>query len=70
MSPIDQFGLDSGQFVAAQLEVPWIRALVAFLLDGALPLDPYLRISSVFVLRGWLDSLKKRAVRETGNKQC
>lgn len=42
-SPVDQFSLDREQFVSEQLEVPWIKALVAFLLDGALPLDPYLR---------------------------
>ncbi|KAE8986476.1 hypothetical protein PR002_g22342 [Phytophthora rubi] len=41
-SPVDQFGLDFELFVRAQQDVPWIKALVAFLLDGALPLDPFL----------------------------
>ncbi|KAG1688772.1 hypothetical protein DVH05_003082 [Phytophthora capsici] len=42
-SPVDRFGLDRDQFVKEQQEVPWIKALVAFLQDGALPLDPFLR---------------------------
>ncbi|KAG1683654.1 hypothetical protein DVH05_017834 [Phytophthora capsici] len=42
-SPVDRFGLDREQFVKEQQEVPWIKALVAFLRDGALPLDPFLR---------------------------
>ncbi|KAE9200610.1 hypothetical protein PF004_g18959 [Phytophthora fragariae] len=47
MSPVDRFGLDFEQFVGEQREVPWIKALVAFLLDGALPLDPFLRATIV-----------------------
>ncbi|GMF42734.1 unnamed protein product [Phytophthora fragariaefolia] len=46
-TPVDRFGLDLDQFVQAQQEVPWVKALVAFLLDGALPLDPLLRATIV-----------------------
>ncbi|KAL3662801.1 hypothetical protein V7S43_012203 [Phytophthora oleae] len=42
-SPLDRFGLNREQFVAEQQEVPWIKALVALLLDGALPLDSQLK---------------------------
>ncbi|KAG3129193.1 hypothetical protein PI126_g21074 [Phytophthora idaei] len=42
-SPIDAFGLDYDKFVAEQKRVPWMRALKAFLNDGALALDPQLR---------------------------
>ncbi|GMF40671.1 unnamed protein product [Phytophthora fragariaefolia] len=46
-TPVDRFGLDFDQFVQAQQEVPWVKALIAFLLDGALPLDPLLRTTIV-----------------------
>ncbi|KAE8879464.1 hypothetical protein PF003_g36339 [Phytophthora fragariae] len=42
-SSVDVFGLDSELFLAEQQEVTWIRALVALLQDGAVPLDPFLR---------------------------
>ncbi|KAG2900390.1 hypothetical protein PC117_g21987 [Phytophthora cactorum] len=42
-SPIDAFGLDYDKFVAEQERVPWMRAVKAFLSDGALALDPQLR---------------------------
>ncbi|KAE8970769.1 hypothetical protein PR001_g27106 [Phytophthora rubi] len=47
LTPVDRFGLDFDQFVQAQQEVPWVKALVGFLLDGALPLDPFLRATVV-----------------------
>ncbi|GMF41059.1 unnamed protein product [Phytophthora fragariaefolia] len=40
---VDVFGLNSELFLEEQQEVSWIRALVALLQDGALPLDPFLR---------------------------
>ncbi|RAW20510.1 hypothetical protein PC110_g23048, partial [Phytophthora cactorum] len=46
-SPIDAFGLDYDKFVAEQERVPWMRALKAFLHDGALALDPQLRVSAL-----------------------
>ncbi|GMF55212.1 unnamed protein product [Phytophthora fragariaefolia] len=33
-------------------EVPWVTALVAFFVDGALPVDPYLR-STIVKMRSW-----------------
>ncbi|GMF32976.1 unnamed protein product [Phytophthora fragariaefolia] len=36
-------GVPTAQFVRTQHKVPWIRVLVEFLVDGALPMDPYLR---------------------------
>ncbi|KAE9029633.1 hypothetical protein PR001_g11481 [Phytophthora rubi] len=42
-SSVDVFGLDSELFLAEKQEVTWIRALVALLQDGAVPLDPFLR---------------------------
>ncbi|KAG3241582.1 hypothetical protein PI124_g13550 [Phytophthora idaei] len=42
-SAVDVFGLDREQFLTEQQEVVWIRALVAFLTDGALPIDPLTR---------------------------
>jgi hypothetical protein len=42
-SQVDLFGLDSEQFLKEQQKVPWIKALIALLDDGALPLDPFLR---------------------------
>ncbi|KAE8988354.1 hypothetical protein PR003_g23459 [Phytophthora rubi] len=47
LTPVDRFELDFDQFVQAQQEVPWVKALVGFLLDGALPLDPFLRATIV-----------------------
>ncbi|GMF60132.1 unnamed protein product [Phytophthora fragariaefolia] len=47
LTPVDRFGLDFDQFVQAQQKVPWVEALVAFLLGGALPLDPLLRATIV-----------------------
>uniref|UniRef100_H3H3R4 RNA-directed DNA polymerase n=1 Tax=Phytophthora ramorum TaxID=164328 RepID=H3H3R4_PHYRM len=40
---VDMFGLDSEQFWMEQQSVSWIKALVAFLINHALPLDPFLR---------------------------
>ncbi|OWZ02422.1 hypothetical protein PHMEG_00026022 [Phytophthora megakarya] len=41
--PIDEFRLDSRQFIDEQQSVPWIKVLSVFLKDGAIPLDPFLR---------------------------
>ncbi|KAE9036786.1 hypothetical protein PR003_g6925 [Phytophthora rubi] len=46
-SNLDLFGLDVELFRAEQKKVSWIVALVAFLEDGALPLDPNLRVRVV-----------------------
>ncbi|OWZ08618.1 LOW QUALITY PROTEIN: hypothetical protein PHMEG_00018807 [Phytophthora megakarya] len=40
---VDEFRLDSEQFVVEQQSVSWIKVLCAFLKDGAIPLDPFLR---------------------------
>ncbi|GMF53511.1 unnamed protein product [Phytophthora fragariaefolia] len=47
VSPVDRFSPDREQFVREQQEIPWVRALVAFLVDGALPMDPHLRSTIV-----------------------
>ncbi|ETM47977.1 hypothetical protein L914_07435, partial [Phytophthora nicotianae] len=44
-SPVNVFGLDCDKFVEEQERVPWMRALKAFLRDGALTLDPQVRVS-------------------------
>ncbi|KAG2793904.1 hypothetical protein PC129_g18883 [Phytophthora cactorum] len=46
-SPIDAFGLDYDGFVAEHERVPWMRALKAFLNDGALASDSQLRVSGL-----------------------
>ncbi|KAG4061267.1 hypothetical protein PC123_g3848 [Phytophthora cactorum] len=43
VSPVDVFRLDVEQFKAEQEQVSWVKDLVAFLQDGALPVDPFLR---------------------------
>ncbi|KAE9162211.1 hypothetical protein PF002_g30831 [Phytophthora fragariae] len=42
-SNLDLFGLDLEQFKAEQRKLSWVVALIAFIEDGALPLDPNLR---------------------------
>ncbi|KAG2773833.1 hypothetical protein Pcac1_g15547 [Phytophthora cactorum] len=44
-SPIDAFGLDYDKLVLEQERIPWMRTLMAFLENGALALDPQLRMS-------------------------
>ncbi|OWZ08446.1 LOW QUALITY PROTEIN: polyprotein [Phytophthora megakarya] len=41
--PVDEFRLDSEQFIVEQQNVSWIKVLCAFLKDGAIHLDPFLR---------------------------
>ncbi|OWY98114.1 hypothetical protein PHMEG_00031203 [Phytophthora megakarya] len=43
VDPVDEFRLDSEQFIVEQQSVSWIKVLCAFLKDGAIPLDPFLR---------------------------
>ncbi|KAG2876403.1 hypothetical protein PC114_g24215 [Phytophthora cactorum] len=43
VSPVDEFRLYVEQFKAQQQKVSWVKALVAFLLHGALPVDAFLR---------------------------
>ncbi|OWY92323.1 Gag-pol Polyprotein, partial [Phytophthora megakarya] len=47
VDPVDEFRLDSEQFVVEQQSVSWIKVLCAFLKDGAIPLDPFLRTQIV-----------------------
>ncbi|KAE8970869.1 hypothetical protein PF010_g26693 [Phytophthora fragariae] len=46
-SNVDLFGLDIEQFKADQRKISWVVALIAFIEDGALPLDPNLRVRVV-----------------------
>ncbi|KAG2988826.1 hypothetical protein PC120_g23289 [Phytophthora cactorum] len=46
-SPEDTFELDSERFAEEQARAPWIRAMKAFLKDGALALDPQLRVQTL-----------------------
>ncbi|KAG3154393.1 hypothetical protein PC128_g22364 [Phytophthora cactorum] len=48
-SEVDMCGLDVEPFWAEQPEVAWIRALIAFLEEGALPVGPLLRAQVVKV---------------------
>ncbi|KAE9039663.1 hypothetical protein PR001_g7408 [Phytophthora rubi] len=43
-SNVDLFGLDLEQFKAEQRKISWVVALITFIEDGALPLDPNLRV--------------------------
>ncbi|OWZ12501.1 Retrotransposon Polyprotein [Phytophthora megakarya] len=47
VDPVDEFRLDSEQFIVEQQSVSWIKVLCAFLKDGAIPLDPFLRTQIV-----------------------
>lgn len=40
VSPVDVFGLQQTRFVEEQKRPPWIQAMIAFLSDEALALDP------------------------------
>ncbi|KAI9992888.1 hypothetical protein PInf_014826 [Phytophthora infestans] len=44
-SAVDVFGLDYGKFMEEQERVPWMRAMKAFLKDGAVALDPQLSVT-------------------------
>ncbi|KAG3000241.1 hypothetical protein PC120_g20757 [Phytophthora cactorum] len=46
---VDMCGLDVEPFWAEQPEVAWVRALIAFLEEGALPVGPLLRAQVVKV---------------------
>ncbi|OWY98000.1 Integrase, catalytic core protein [Phytophthora megakarya] len=47
VDPVDEFRLDSEQFVVEQHSVSWIKVLCAFLKDGAIPMDSFLRTQIV-----------------------
>ncbi|KAG3119390.1 hypothetical protein PI124_g2476 [Phytophthora idaei] len=46
-SPEDAFELDSEMFVEEQAGTPWMQAMKAFLANGALALDPQLRVQTL-----------------------
>ncbi|OWZ15485.1 LOW QUALITY PROTEIN: Retrovirus-related Pol Polyprotein from transposon 412 [Phytophthora megakarya] len=61
--PIDEFRLDSRQFIDELRSVPWIKVLSVFLKDGAIPLGPFLRARIVKMVPRYKveeDVLKRR----------
>ncbi|OWZ07023.1 hypothetical protein PHMEG_00020639 [Phytophthora megakarya] len=49
VSPVDLFGLQQERFVEEQKRTPWIMAMLAYLKDGALALDPQLRTRTLLM---------------------
>ncbi|KAG4043148.1 hypothetical protein PC123_g21386 [Phytophthora cactorum] len=51
VSSIGVFGLRQKRFVEEKKRTPWIPALIAFLENGALGLDPQLRTKTILMAR-------------------
>ncbi|OWZ24445.1 LOW QUALITY PROTEIN: Retrotransposon Polyprotein [Phytophthora megakarya] len=65
VGPVDEFRLDSEQFVDEQQSVSWIKVLCAFLKDGAIPMDPFLRTQIVKIVPRYKveeGALKRRVI--------
>ncbi|OWY96103.1 Gag-pol Polyprotein [Phytophthora megakarya] len=70
VSPVDLFRLQQERFVEEQKRTPWIMAMVAYLKDGALALDPQLRTRTLLMAPNYevkngvtktLDKVRKHA---------
>ncbi|KAG3139704.1 hypothetical protein PC128_g25325 [Phytophthora cactorum] len=49
LTPVDIFGLQQDRFVEEQMRTPWIPALIAFLKNDALALDPQLSTNTILM---------------------